>query len=90
MSSAGASILGVGYLLPICYLFVSLIWGRKAPANPWDATGLEWQVSSPPSPHNFDRTPEVTEGPYAYQGTSKQLELPLETVGSMSDQTDEY
>jgi cytochrome c oxidase subunit 1 len=69
---------------------VSLVWGRKASANPWDATGLEWQVSSPPSPHNFERTPEVTEEPYAYQSKSTQLELPLETVGTTSDQADDY
>ncbi len=35
MSSAGASILGVGYLLPLCYLFLSLKYGRRAGPNPW-------------------------------------------------------
>jgi cytochrome c oxidase subunit 1 len=66
MSSAGASILGVGYLLPLIYLIWSLRHGVKAPANPWSATGLEWQTSSPPPKHNFDRTPLVTRGPYDY------------------------
>src|SRR5437588_9255294 len=48
MSSAGASILGAGYVLPLIYFIWSLKHGKKAPANPWKATGLEWQTSSPP------------------------------------------
>lgn len=66
MSTAGASILGVGYLLPAFYLTFSLVNGKKAPANPWAATGLEWQTSSPPDIHNFARTPTVVCGPYEY------------------------
>ena len=34
--------------------------------NPWRATGLEWQTESPPPVHNFEETPVVTIGPYAY------------------------
>jgi cytochrome c oxidase subunit 1 len=66
MSSAGASILGVAYLFPITYLIWSLKFGPRASANPWDATGLEWQVPSPPTTHNFAVTPHVTEDAYAY------------------------
>ena len=61
MSTAGASILAVGYALPFGYLLWSLKYGRVAPPNPWHATGLEWQTSSPPPPDNFAVTPEVTE-----------------------------
>src|SRR4029079_8653778 len=46
MSSAGASILGVGYVLPMIYLIWSMRYGPIASANPWSATGLEWQTSS--------------------------------------------
>jgi len=67
MSSAGASILGVGYLLPLIYLLWSLRYGREAPANPWRATGLEWQTPSPPPKHNFRQTPIVTGAPYDYR-----------------------
>ncbi|MGN2245127.1 cytochrome c oxidase subunit I [Frateuria sp. GZRR35] len=67
LSSAGATILGVAYLLPLFYLAWSLRHGARAGPNPWDATGLEWQTPSPPPPHNFDVTPTVTEGPYAYR-----------------------
>ena len=66
LSSAGASILAVGYLLPLAYLGWSLLYGRRAGANPWQATGLEWEAPSPPPKHNFDRVPIVEEGPYDY------------------------
>jgi cytochrome c oxidase subunit 1 len=66
MSSAGASILAVGYLLPLIYFLWSLKYGKPAPDNPWNATGLEWQTSSPPPVHNFEEEPVVTGEPYAY------------------------
>jgi cytochrome c oxidase subunit 1 len=66
LSSAGASILGLGYLIPGIYFFVSLKWGAKAGPNPWGATGLEWQTSSPPPTENFEITPVVTTEAYDY------------------------
>ncbi len=66
MSSAGASILGVGYLIPMIYLVWSLRYGAAASPNPWSAKGLEWQTSSPPASHNFEVTPVVTEEAYQY------------------------
>jgi cytochrome c oxidase subunit 1 len=66
LSSAGASILAIAYTLPLLYLGWSLIWGKRAPINPWRATGLEWTTSSPPPKHNFPRTPIVTREPYRY------------------------
>lgn len=66
MSTSGASILGLGYLLPLCYLTWSLKYAKKAPPNPWHATGLEWQTESPPPLENFAETPEVTSEPYEY------------------------
>jgi cytochrome c oxidase subunit 1 len=66
LSTAGASILGVGYLLPLFYLPLSLVRGKGAPANPWKATGLEWQTPSPPPECNFDTQPIVTRPPYQY------------------------
>jgi cytochrome c oxidase subunit I len=66
-STAGASILGVGYLLPLIYLILSLKYGPKAGPNPWHATGLEWTTASPPPRENFATTPIVTEEAYAYE-----------------------
>lgn len=74
LSTAGASILGVGYALPVVYLIWSLRYGRVAPANPWKATGLEWQTTSPPPKHNFLETPVVTEPPYQYSAEEAEKE----------------
>ncbi|MDB5343945.1 MAG: ctaD [Schlesneria sp.] len=71
MSSAGASILGIGYLLPLGYLLWSLRYGAAAGNNPWHATGLEWTTQSPPITHNFEQTPIVTSEPYDYQPADK-------------------
>ncbi len=54
LSTAGASILGVGYLLPFTYLLVSLRWGPPAGANPWEGSGREWTTASPPPTENFE------------------------------------
>ncbi len=71
MSSAGASILGVGYLIPLIYFIWSMRYGPVAGANPWGAKGLEWQTSSPPPPENFTKIPVVTEEAYAYAAEEK-------------------
>jgi len=67
MSSMGASVLGLGYGLAIAYLVWSLFFGKKAVSNPWGAVGLEWEIESPPSPHNFHHDPVVTRPAYAYE-----------------------
>ncbi|MCC7104878.1 MAG: cbb3-type cytochrome c oxidase subunit I, partial [Chloroflexi bacterium] len=66
LSTAGATILAVGYFLPLIYLLISLRNGRIAGPNPWGATGLEWQTASPPPKYNFVETPVVTQPPYSY------------------------
>ncbi len=70
MSTAGASILALGYLLPMVYLIWSLKYGPEADTNPWEATGLEWQTLSPPPTENFDETPIVKEPAYNYGSAS--------------------
>jgi cytochrome c oxidase subunit I len=66
MSSAGATILAVGYVIPMIYFLWSLRYGKVAGPNPWGATGLEWTTPSPPPTENFPITPVVTEGAYEY------------------------
>ncbi|HEY7352676.1 MAG TPA: cytochrome c oxidase subunit I [Terriglobales bacterium] len=78
LSTAGASILAVGYLLPIIYLLWSLRYGKPAPDNPWQATGLEWRTASPPPTFNFDETPEVTWEAYEYDTMPLPDEVTLE------------
>jgi len=78
LSTAGASILALGYLLPMCYLLWSLRYGKLAPDNPWQATGLEWRTPSPPPTFNFDETPEVTWEAYEYDKMPLPDEVTLE------------
>jgi len=66
LSTAGATILAVGYLLPFTYLLWSMRYGKPAGNNPWAAAGLEWQTVSPPPTYNFDSTPVVTTEAYDY------------------------
>ncbi len=66
LSTAGASILGVGLLIPLVYLIWSMRYGRIAEANPWNLPGLEWQTSSPPPTENFLTTPIVTTEAYEF------------------------
>jgi cytochrome c oxidase subunit 1 len=46
----------------------SLLWGEKAPKNPWNANTLEWTTESPPPHGNWppDQMPKVYRGPYEY------------------------
>ena len=66
LSTAGASILGVGLLIPLIYLIWSMRYGRIAEANPWHLPGLEWQTASPPPTQNFYETPIVTSEAYEF------------------------
>jgi len=66
LSTAGASILAVGYVLPLIYLIWSLRYSPVAGMNPWKARGLEWQTPSPPPTDNFEVTPVVVQAAYAY------------------------
>jgi cytochrome c oxidase subunit 1 len=75
LSTAGATILGVGYILPLAYFLWSWHYAPAAPPNPWRATGLEWQTSSPPGKHNFETTPVVTHRAYDYDAMKEELGL---------------
>jgi cytochrome c oxidase subunit 1 len=66
MSTAGASILGVGYFIPLVYLIWSMRYGKLASGNPWNAKGLEWTTPSPPPMETFTQVPVVTEEAYEY------------------------
>ncbi len=66
LSSAGSTILAVGYFFPMIYLLWSLWFGKRATANPWQAKGLEWTTSSPPPTHNFLTQPIVDFDAYDY------------------------
>jgi cytochrome c oxidase subunit 1 len=66
-ASVSAYLLGGSMLIFLWNFIYSTLFARKrAAANPWDARGLEWQVSSPPPPENFAHIPVVLSGPYEY------------------------
>jgi cytochrome c oxidase subunit 1 len=73
LSTAGATVLAAGYLLPMIYFAWSLKFGRKAGANPWGAVGLEWATTSPPPKENFHETPVVTWDAYDYPAFLKAM-----------------
>ena len=75
ISTAGATILGLGYIIPLIYFAWSIKYGAPAGDNPWKATGLEWTTSSPPTTHNFEDTPVVTEEPYGYDRIAEEIQV---------------
>jgi cytochrome c oxidase subunit 1 len=75
MSTSGASILAIGYLLPVLYLIWSLKYGQIAGANPWRAAGLEWTTQSPPLTENFLEVPIVNFEAYDYDRIAPRVEV---------------
>jgi cytochrome c oxidase subunit 1 len=73
LSSAGAIVLALGYILPFIYFFWSLKYGRPAGDNPWRVYGFEWTTSSPPPKDNFATPPVMTGEVYDY--STKELSL---------------
>ena len=72
VASLGGFLLGMSTLPFIANIVSSCLQGRKAPNNPWNATGLEWTTTSPPPIENFEEIPIVTSEPYDY-GESNRL-----------------
>jgi len=64
--SLSSFVLGLSTLVFLYNMVASWRWGPPAPANPWRAMTLEWQVASPPPIFNFDTVPTVVGGPYEY------------------------
>jgi cytochrome c oxidase subunit 1 len=78
LSTAGSTILAVGYVLPMVYFLWSMRYGKIASDNPWGAAGLEWQTPSPPPTFNFAETPEVTWEAYNYEEIPAPAEVNVE------------
>ena len=78
LSTAGSTILAVGYLLPMVYFLWSMRYGKIVGDNPWGAAGLEWKTSSPPPTFNFEVPPEVTWEAYNYEEIPAPAEVSVE------------
>lgn len=72
MSTAGSTILAIGYIIPVFYFAWSWFKGPRASANPWGAKGLEWEMDSPPHSHNFHVIPVVTGEVYDYDAEAEE------------------
>jgi cytochrome c oxidase subunit I len=59
VSSIGSFILGIGVLVTVVNVLVSLKRGRRAGNDPWHGNTLEWFVASPPPANNFDVVPRI-------------------------------
>jgi cytochrome c oxidase subunit 1 len=66
MSTAGAYLLMLGWIVLLYAMIHSIRHGKRAPANPWYSKTLEWHVPTPVPMENFLVDPVVTSDPYTY------------------------
>ena len=66
-STAGATLLGFGFLIILIYMVIALRWGARTEVNPWGSKGFEWLTLSPPPTHNFETIPTITQMPHDYR-----------------------
>ncbi|HXH12416.1 MAG TPA: cbb3-type cytochrome c oxidase subunit I [Alphaproteobacteria bacterium] len=64
--TVAAFVLFLGQLPFVVNVFWSLVAGKVAERNPWQANTLEWVAASPPPHGNFEALPMVYRGPYEY------------------------
>ena len=83
MSSIGAYILGLGFLIMFTYLIYSLFKGRQVGPNPWGSLTMEWETTSPPHPHNFLEDKRLVHGPYDYDIIPVEEEEELEQAATV-------
>jgi cytochrome c oxidase subunit I+III len=68
LSTVGAFLLGLSFLVLIYNLYVSYLHGEDADGNPWKyATTAEWAVPSPPPLENFDGLPSYEDGELSFR-----------------------
>jgi cytochrome c oxidase subunit 1 len=73
-STAGASLLAIGFVIVLIYLIYALVRGPIAGDNPWDSGGIEWMTTSPPPKENFHETPIIDRDPHSYQKRGEEVE----------------
>jgi cytochrome c oxidase subunit 1 len=66
LAGIGGFLMVAGILVMLVNLAISLRRGRRAPADPWGGTTLEWTIASPPTLHNFEAPPHVPAYPYDF------------------------
>ncbi len=66
IATFGGLLLGLSFLVMFYNLLWSLKHGAESGPNPWNASTLEWAISSPPPDHNFEGTPSFSEGKLSF------------------------
>jgi cytochrome c oxidase subunit I len=59
ISTVGSFLLGIGVMVTLVNVGLSLKRGRRAGNDPWQGNTLEWFTPSPPPENNFDVIPRV-------------------------------
>ncbi|MDP7311798.1 MAG: cbb3-type cytochrome c oxidase subunit I [Candidatus Thalassarchaeaceae archaeon] len=54
-----AFIFGLSTLIMVTNMIITLVKGKKAPADPWGGWSFEWLVTSPPPTPSFDELPTL-------------------------------
>ncbi len=86
MVSMGAFFLGSSFLIFIYNFIYSWARGETAPANPWGARTLEWQIPSPPPHENFEVPPIILADPYGYgEADSLHADMGIGTLEEAKD-----
>jgi cytochrome c oxidase subunit 1 len=95
MSTIGAYIMAISLITVALNWLTALLWGKKAPANPWGGNSLEWHTPSPP-PHDNFPTPPVADDPYnlnnwvydpSIEGWVPRTSQPAAAEGAPADRT---
>ena len=66
ISTVGSWLMAITIIIILTNLIHAGLKGKKASANPWGGVTLEWQTTSPPPLHNFNRHVEVNHEPYDF------------------------
>jgi cytochrome c oxidase subunit 1 len=80
-STAGASLLAIGFLIILVYLVISLFYGEKAGRNPWGSRGYEWDSPTPPPKNNFDKPRTFEHPPHDYDSGDVDAEMQTQVEG---------
>ena len=77
--TVAALVTGAAQFIFLMNLFASMFKGAKAGANPWNATSLEWNLSSDPPMSAAKPEIVVSHGPYEYGETSAERDFVLQS-----------
>ncbi len=81
LMTVGGYVVALSMLIFLYNVVRSAVAGERAPANPWGARTLEWQIPSPPPEENFATVPVIVGGPYDY-GTPGSVHARLGVAGA--------